>query len=144
MGMQRKGFEMCDFIVWQFGGDWTFFWCFGGLGWFDFFFLGWVFVVFFFSTKLPCLSSLWELTEWGFLLCCQKACGPWASALSFFHWPVDLHSVNGCQKRGEGDKAEHWCSIVLWDGTGSFSSYSFKGRGWEIAGLESTLTDSGV
>lgn len=36
----------------------------------------------------------------------------------------------------------HFVRAMLLGGTGSFSSYSFKGRACKIAGLELTLTDS--
>lgn len=98
-------------LFFMFSGFGLFWWgCFLG-----FFFLCGFLLFSFFSTKFPCLSSLWEFAEWSFLLCCQKASAPGASALSCFHWVIDPYSVSGCQNRGETDKAEHWCSIVLWE-----------------------------
>lgn len=149
MGMQKGLWDVWFLLCSSLGGR-TFFSCFRGLGCFDGGFFGvgcFVCLFVFFPTKFPCLSSIWEFTEWGFLLCCQKASAPGASALSCFHWVICPYSVNGCQNRGRGGQSgvlmQHcFVRAVLLGGTGLFSSYSFKGRAWEIARLESTLTNS--
>lgn len=94
----RKGFEMCAV-----GGK-DFFLCFWSLGYFDFL-VGGGFCCFLFFTEFSCLCILCEFTEWGFLLCCQEASVPRASALSCCHWLINLSSVSGCQNRGRGGQS---------------------------------------